>query len=186
MTADPHVVVLLPSSRDLPTDRDALAGALAGRTIVLTPRLPGLSGGADEPFRLDRAAESVARAVTEAGAERAQLLGVGVGAMVALTLAATAPEHVAGLALVPRQVAVSPLLRSLPTAVIGLLPSARLQRLGLPADQVLGLLDQVRAVDSVPLAGRVATPATVLLGARDRVNARASRTLARAGWLLSV
>ena len=176
MTAS-HALVLLHGASDGPDSWQRVRAALPD-ALVLTPRLP-VQDGTDEPFTLERGAETVAAALDAAGAASATVCGVGLGAMVALQLAVEAPEGAHRLVLITRQVRLSPLLMSLPAVVLRLLPAAAALRIGAEQRQVLALLDQVRPVDAVPLAKRVRTPAVVLCGARDSINRRASQTLAR-------
>jgi pimeloyl-ACP methyl ester carboxylesterase len=143
---------------------------------VLRPELvpyEGLPGG------LERLAERVVAVIEDRGLASACVCGVGIGAMVALQAAADHPDRVERLALVTRQVAVSPILLSLPAAVLGLLPATTLARLGAGQDQLLALLDQVRPVDFARLAPRVHAPSTVICAQRDPVNRRSSAALSR-------
>ena len=152
---------------------------LRTRFLVVTPQLP--VGDPDStPFTLQRGAGTVTTALDAAGISSATVCGVGLGAMVTLQLAADHPDRVDSLVLITRQVGLSPLLMSLPAVVLRLLPATAVQRLGAEQPQLLALLDQVRPVDSTPLARRVHTPALVLCGARDRINRRASESLATA------
>jgi len=178
VTAQP-ALVLLHGASDGPDSWGRVRAALPDTVPVLTPRLP-VQDGADEPFTLERGAEAVAAALDAAGAASATLCGVGLGALVALQLAAEAPNGAHRLVLITRQVRLSPLLMSLPAVVLRLLPATAVQRLGAEQPQLLALLDQVRPVDATPLARRVHTPALVLCGARDRINRRASESLAKA------
>ncbi len=178
MTAQP-ALVLLHGAHDGPDSWGRVRSALPDRVPVLTPRLP-VQDGVDEPFTLERGAEAVAAALDAAGATSATLCGAGLGAMVALQLAADHPDRVDHLALITRQLRLSPLLMSLPAVVLRLLPATAVQRLGAEQPQLLALLDQVRPVDATPLARRVHTPTEVLCGARDHINRRASESLAKA------
>lgn len=175
----PPALVLLPARNDHPASWTPLAKRLQHSYDVVTPSLPGLAAGRAEVFSLEAAAQAVSAAIPRS-ASSATVCGIGLGAMVALQLAATAPDRVTRLVLLTRQVAVSPVLLSLPAAVLRLLPATTVQRLGAGQDQVLGLLDQVRPVDFAAVAPRVAVPAVVVCGARDRINRRASTALARA------
>ena len=183
--ADQRTLVLLGGAQEGPEVWDAVRAELEGAFSVMTPDLGAqLAGGSDgsagDGFSLETVAAEVAWSLPDVGASSAVVCGVGVGAMVGMELAAGQPERVEELVLVTRRVAVSPLLMSLPAVVVRLLPAARVQRLGAPRAQVIALLDQVRPVDFRPLAGRVAAPATVLCGARDRNNRHPSEVLARA------
>jgi pimeloyl-ACP methyl ester carboxylesterase len=177
VTAQP-ALVLLHGAHDGPDSWGRVRAALPDTVPVLTPRLP-VQDEADEPFTLERGAEAVAAALDAAGAASATLCGVGLGALVALQLAAEAPNGAQRLVLITRQVRLSPLLMSLPAVVLRLLPATAVQRLGAEQPQLLALLDQVRPVDAAPLAKRVRTPAVVLCGDRDSINRRASQTLAQ-------
>lgn len=179
MTAEP-VLVLLHGAQDQPSMWDPHRAALGNTFSVLTPRLVGLGAGDAVPFTPADAGHSIGQALTDASANRAFFCGVGVGALVAMNLAADEPERVSGLALLTQQTAPPAVLMSLPAAVLRLLPAATAQRLGVSRNQVIALLDQVRPVDISSLAPRVQARAVVLRGAKDRLNARASSALAQA------
>jgi 3-oxoadipate enol-lactonase len=173
-------LVLLPGVKDDPSSWAPVRAALSRsfRLLIVSPT--DLAASAAGPFDLGQAAERAGAAIQEAGLGSAAVLGVGLGAMVALQLAGDQPQRVSGLALVTRQVALSPTLMSLPAVVSRLLPARAVQRLGAGPDQVVALLDQVRIVDAQPLAARITVPTAVLVGDRDRLNRRASSALARA------
>lgn len=191
--ADQRTLVLLGGAQEGPEVWDSVRAELEGAFSVVTPdlglqsdgRSPG-SGSSSrqsdsaDSFSLDRAAGDIAASLEGAGVSSAVVCGVGLGAMVGMELAAGYPERVGELVLVTRRLALSPLLMSLPAVVVRLLPAGRVQHLGALRAQVLALLDQVRPVDFRPLAARVAAPATVLCGARDRNNRHPSEALARA------
>jgi pimeloyl-ACP methyl ester carboxylesterase len=172
----PPTLVLLPGTSAPAALTTTLVAGLGGAAEVLLAPPPQAS----RAFSLTAAAGAVADQLDRAGAGQVTLVGFGVGAMVALQLAADQPQRVGGLVLLTRQVAVSPVLLSLPAAVLRLLPAATVHRIGARPEQVLGLLDQVRPPDFGPLATRVTAPAVVVCGARDRLNRRASTQLARA------
>ncbi|HEX8510910.1 MAG TPA: hypothetical protein VF635_15600 [Propionibacteriaceae bacterium] len=171
-------VVLLPGAKDDPGYWSAVERALPRRTKALTLFWPALSAGS-KAFSLQQGAEAAASAMQASGVTTATICGVGVGALVALQLAADHPDRVQSLVLATRQVGLSPILLSLPAAALRLLPARTVQRLGAGPEQVLALLDQARPVDFSALAARVHCPTVVLCGARDRLNRRGSATLAR-------
>jgi 3-oxoadipate enol-lactonase len=144
---------------------------------VLRPELAPYEG---LPGVLERLAARVVGVIDDRGLTSACICGVGIGAMVALQVAADHPDRVERLALVTRQVAVSPMLLSLPAVVLGLLPATTVARLGAGQDQLLALLDQVRPVDFARLAPRVHTRSAVICAQRDSVNRRSSAALTRA------
>ena len=170
-------MVLLPGIGDSTARWKPLGKRLRHHYDVTVAPLPGL--GPAERFSVDSAAATVAATLPRSG-RPVTVCGIGLGAMVALSLAAEHPEQVDRLVLLTRQVALSPVLMSLPAAVLRLLPATTVERLGAGQDQILALLDQVRPVDARDLAGRVDVPAEVLCGARDRINRRASAALASA------
>ena len=72
---------------------------LADRDRVITVDLPGHGVQTRRAFRLERAVEQVARVIDSAGDGRAVVVGLSLGGYVAMELAATHPELVAGLML---------------------------------------------------------------------------------------
>lgn len=178
MTAD-HALVLLHSASTDPGGWSAVRRGLPADLTVLTPQLPGLEAADPEPFSLIRAADAVRRAVDDAGLSSAAVCGVGLGALVALQLAADQPDRVSRLVLLTRQTRHSPILMSLPAAVLRLIPATVAQRLGIATAQVVALLDEVRPVDFTTLARTVRVPTVVLCGARDTLNRHTSAVLAR-------
>jgi 3-oxoadipate enol-lactonase len=143
--------------------RAALVPDLAPRPGLVVLESPGLE---------------VLAALSASGAEQAVLCGSGYGAMVALHVAAHFPERVAALVLTTASRMVDRQRRGIADAAYGLLPVSRVQQLHGPQGRVLELLDQVRTVDWTPFAGRVRTPAVVVLGDHDPINRGPSRRLA--------
>ncbi len=178
MTADLALVLLHSASTD-PGLWSPVRRGLPADLPVLTPQLPGLEPADPEPFTLPRAADAVRSALDDAGLSSSVVCGVGLGALVALQLAAAQPDLVDRLVLVTRQTRQSAILMSLPAAVLRLVPATVALRLGIGAAQVIALLDEVRSVDFTGLAKTVQTPTVVLCGARDRLNRHPSAVLAR-------
>ena len=172
--ADVPAVVLRPATSAGGSDEAwATAWRPNGRAALvpdLTPA-PGL-------VVLESPGLAVLGAVSASGADRAVLVGSGYGAMVALHVAANYPERVAALVLTTASRLADRERRGIADAVYGLLPVTRVQQLHGPQGRVLELLDQVRTVDWTPFAGRVRTPALVVLGERDLINRGPSRRLA--------
>jgi 3-oxoadipate enol-lactonase len=171
-----HTVVLLPGLSDTSSQVAALKGALEEVAPVVTPDIH-VSDSA--PVILEDPAFAVLAAVATAGIERVVLVGHGWGGMVALQVAATHGERLAGLMLSTNARLETIAVRSILYGVLGMLPAAVVQQLGgRPAD-VIGLLDQLRPVDAKPLAERVTAPSVVIVGERDVANRGPSATLAR-------
>ena len=168
------VVVLRPATSPGGSAQEWTDAWTADGRTALVPDLapaPGL-------VVLESPGLEVLAALSASGAERAVLCGSGYGAMVALHVAANYPERVAALVLSTASRLVDRERRGIADAVYGLLPVTRVQQLRGPQGRVLELLDQVRTVDWTPFAGRVRTPALVVLGDRDAINRGPSRRLA--------
>lgn len=175
MSADDVPLVVLTAPSAPPTGVAGLCRALELSGPVLAP---GLVLAGAHPADLSPSALAVLAAISATGADAAILCGIGLGAMVALQVAATHPRRVRALVLctaVPAELPVT-----VHQAVTGVLPARALQLLPGGRAQVLRALDQVRAPDYAPLVPLVSAPTQVLHGEHDGPNTRASRRLARA------
>ena len=181
MTATGPVALLLTSPLAPPAGREGLLRALAARgpttapTWALEPRAADLlAAPADSVL-----AETVLAGTGEAGA--VVVCGVGAGAVLALRVAALAPQRVAGLVLATgRTPSGAVLVRSVHRAVADLLPLATLQRLHASERLLLQALDRVRVQDVRTDAARVGCPARVAWGRRDPLDRLAADRLAAA------
>jgi pimeloyl-ACP methyl ester carboxylesterase len=170
--------------------------ALSARHRVLAPDLPG-HGDAEGPFTLDRAVECV-HATIGKDVGRAHLVGISVGAVIALLACLEHPTDVAslvvsgGLAHPPRwfalqrlmtQIAPEPLLVR---ALAGMYPggSAEHAKVGVEdlrrcgKHTLLAAQRQLADLDLRPRLGQVTVPTLVLCGSKDRPNIPLSRKLA--------
>lgn len=171
-----HTVVLLPGLSDTSNQVAAQRAALEEVAPVITP---DIHVSDSTPVILEDPALAVLAAIAAAGIERVVLVGRGWGGMVALQVAATHGERLAGLMLSTNARLETIAVRSILYGVLGMLPAAVVQQLGgRPAD-VIALLDQLRPVDAKPLAERVAAPSLVIVGERDVANRGPSAALAR-------
>jgi 3-oxoadipate enol-lactonase/4-carboxymuconolactone decarboxylase len=93
-------VVLLPGVGTTPASWDAVAGPLAEQLRVIRPDWPGHDGVAVEPGRttIDDLARGVLAVMDEVGVDRAHVVGLSLGGMVGLHLAAAHPGRVRRLA----------------------------------------------------------------------------------------
>jgi pimeloyl-ACP methyl ester carboxylesterase len=172
----PHTVVLLPALDEDEVQATALQAVLGEVTQVL---MPNISVAETSTVILEEPALRVLDALTDARSHQVVLLGHGWGSMVALKIAGSHPDRVAGLMLSTNARLETMAVRSLFSGILNLLPASVVQQLGgRPAD-VAALLDQVRPVDVKPLAARVAAPALVIVGERDVANRGPSAALAR-------
>ena len=168
---------LLPPAGESATDWAPLVASLSAQRLLLTPEV---AAAEDHPVILEEPALATLAAISAAGLDRAALLGLGLGAMVAMTVAAGFGSRVSALVLSPVRRPESTALLSLHNGIRQLVPAATAQRLGMRPGQVLDLLDQVRPLDYRGWVQRVEAPTLVLVGERDVANIGASIRLAGA------
>jgi 3-oxoadipate enol-lactonase len=171
--------------------------ALAERHKVLAPDLPG-HGEAPGPFGLEPAAFAVAELIA-AEPEPVHLVGISVGATVAMLAALDDPARIASLTLsggtahAPGVALQRNLMRLMPTGMIAALMSgmyaggrpdrksqakADLRTAGKRAF-VTGLTE-LAALDLRPRLADLKTPALILCGTKDKENIASARELAEA------
>jgi len=171
-----HTVVLLPGLRETSNQVAAQRAAFEEVAPVITP---DIHVSDSTPVILEDPALAVLAAIAPAGIERVVLVGRGWGGMVALLVAATHGERLAGIMLSTNARLETIAVRSILYGVLGMLPAAVVQQLGGRPSDVVRLLDQLRPVDAKPLAERVAAPSLVIVGERDVANRGPSAALAR-------
>lgn len=170
--------------------------ALSDRHRVLAPDLPG-HGDAKGPFTLDRAVESVHATIAQ-GAEKAHVVGISVGAVVALLAYLEHPAEVAslvlsgGLAHPPRWLALQRVItqitpeRLFVRASVGMYSGGRSEHANAAAEDLrrcgkrtlLAALQELANLDLRPRLSQVTAPTLVLCGSKDRPNIPLSRELA--------
>ncbi|MGN6170389.1 MAG: alpha/beta fold hydrolase [Solirubrobacteraceae bacterium] len=170
--------------------------ALSDRYRVVAVDLPG-HGDAEGPFTLARAVESVHITISQ-GAGKSHVVGVSVGAVVALLACLEHPTEVTSLILsgglahppwwlvlqrVVARITPEPLVVR---ALAGMYSGGRAEH-GDPAVEdlrwcgkrtYLGALRELASLDLRPRLGHVAVPTPVLCGSKDRANIPLSRELA--------
>lgn len=152
--------------RELPSDLPAAA-----------PWLRGMRPGSANTFSLRDSAAEVSSAITMHSADRAYLVGVSLGALVALQ-AGLDDDRVAGLVLSAVQVSPPPWVLKAQRLSLRLASRRRLAAQGLNKDALLAVL---RGLSETDVSGRLeelAAPALVLCGSRDRANQPAARMVA--------
>jgi 3-oxoadipate enol-lactonase len=163
---------------------------------VLAPDLPG-HGDKIGPFTLDRAVESVHATIGES-AGSVHLVGISVGAVVALRVCLEHPADVLSLVL-SGGLAHAPRWFVLQRAIARITPEPLLERALAPMYSggsveytkiavedfgrcgkraYLGALGELAELDLRPWLSRVGVPTLVLCGSKDRVNIPLSRELA--------
>jgi len=144
-------------------------------------RLPGVSArtlslidGSAQPWYLNSTSERIARDLDAP----VHLVGLSLGAVVALDLAAKYPEKVASLFLSAPQVHPPAGLMRTQIALLRLLPERLVGGAGVTKAQMLDTLKSLQDLDLRPQLSTITVPVTVACGAKDRPNLRAARTVA--------
>lgn len=170
----PAAVVFLHSAGLTPQMWQAQVEAVALRQSqgteevqVIAPWLAGLRPGRPAPLSLSDAAAEVASTLDRYGIERARLAGHQLGAMVALQVATTTPDRVAGLVLSGAFATPGKLALTLRKSLIRLLPNRALADSGATREDLVRALDLMATADFGPRLGRVDVPVLIVAGAAD-------------------
>lgn len=158
--------------------QDVVSALGAGRPMH-APWMKGLKPTDARGFDLSAAAATVADELELQGIRQADVLGVSLGASVALRLAVERPELVGRLVLAGALVRPSRLGLSLQRAALRLVPGARLVDAGVSRQRMLDAIQALRTLDATSLLREVAVPTLVVAGSRDRAGMQAATQLAR-------
>lgn len=145
---------------------------------AVAPWLKGTRPGRAEQFSVTGAADDVLGLLNAKGVEQMSLVGVSLGAVVALDAAIRAPECVSHLVLAAGQVNPPKSVMRAQKLVFSLMPARRLAALGVEKKRFLQALDEAAAVDYRSQLGRVKARTLVLVGANDKPNLPAAQALA--------
>lgn len=161
-----------------PESWDAQVAALtAGMTGIALP-IPGLRDADAAEFSLTGAARSVRDELDRRNVAAVDLCGLSLGAMVATRFAIDYPDRTASLFLSGGQVHPNRALMSVQNTILRVLPARLVAPVGMSKKTMLGVLGQVAAVDFRRDLPRIAAPALVMCGSRDKANLPAARELA--------
>ncbi|MGL5405775.1 MAG: alpha/beta fold hydrolase [Propionibacteriaceae bacterium] len=152
--------------------------ALSTDTRVETPDLPGY-GSAPGPFTADTAVAAVVRALRSTGGP-ADLVGLSLGARVALAAAAQEPSLVRSLVLMGVGDDVSPLGSRVQYMMMRLLGGGVAKRIG-GTESTAVALESVKAQPHLPLtvnASKISCPTLVVAGGADKEYASACQKAA--------
>ena len=106
------------------------------------------------------------------------LVGVSLGAMVALDAAIRSPETVSHLVLAAGQVNPPRSVMRMQRLVFSMVPAKRLASMGVEKKRFLQALDQAATIDYRSRLGLVTARTLVIVGADDKANLTAARDLA--------
>lgn len=155
----------------------ALPTGFAGVPIGLPGLRPEDSG---EEFSFSGAAAAVAEELDRRSIRAAHLVGLSLGAMVALQFAADHPGRLSSITLAAAQARPPRLVMAAQRLVMSAIPARFFARTGIAKERMLTVLAQVSRADLSSGLGAITAPALVLCGTRDRPNRAAARSIARA------
>ena len=145
---------------------------------AVAPWLKGTRPGRPEQFTVQGAADDVLALLNQHGVEQMSLVGVSLGAMVALDAAIRAPGNVSHLVLAAGQVNPPKSVMRAQKLVFSLVPAKRLAAMGVEKKRFLQALDEAGRVDYRSRLGYVQAKTLVLVGSNDKANLTAARDLA--------
>lgn len=157
--------------------QDQVTAMPAGFKAV-APWLRGLRPGRAQEFSVEGAADDVLALLNQHGVEQMSLVGVSLGAMVALDAAIRSPETVSHLVLAAGQVNPPRSVVRMQRLVFSMVPAKRLASMGVEKKRFLQALDQAATIDYRSRLGLVTARTLVIVGADDKANLTAARDLA--------
>ena len=157
--------------------QDQVTAMPAGFKAV-APWLRGLRPGRAQEFSVEGAADDVLALLNQHGVEQMSLVGVSLGAMVALDAAVRSPGNVSHLVLAAGQVNPPKSVIRMQRLVFSMVPAKRLASMGVEKKRFLQALDQAATIDYRSRLGLVTARTLVIVGADDKANLTAARDLA--------
>lgn len=157
--------------------QDQVTAMPAGFKAV-APWLRGTRPGKAQEFTVEGAADDVLALLNQHGVDQMSLVGVSLGAMVALDAAIRSPENVSHLVLVAGQVNPPKSVMRAQRLIFSLMPARRLAAMGVEKKRFLQALDQAAGVDYRSRLGLVTAKTLVIVGSQDKANQQAARDLA--------
>lgn len=177
-TSGPTPLVLLHGVGQAPMAWEDVVVQLYGSRRLLTPWVPGLRPTEKQVLPLSDSAAALDQQLMLEGMQQVDLCGLSYGAMVATRLAADFPEQVRRLVLIAGQVRPPRLLMRAQSAALKMVPASRLADSGVSKERLLQALEAARATDLSDALPKIQAPTLVLVGAKDKANQPAARTLA--------
>jgi 3-oxoadipate enol-lactonase len=159
--------------------QDFVSAFGAGRSMT-APWMRGLRPKDPLGFDLTDAAAGVADDLDLQGIRQVDLVGVSIGASVALHLAVERPELVGRIVVGSALVRPSKGSLRMQKVAMRLVPEAKLLDAGVSRRRMLAVLDALKGFDGTESLRRVAAPTLVVAGSRDRAGVEAARLLASA------
>lgn len=145
---------------------------------AVAPWLRGLRPGRSQEFSVEGAADDVLALLNQHGVEQMSLVGVSLGALVALDAAVRAPGTVSHLVLAAGQVNPPRSVMRMQRLAFSMVPARRLAAMGVEKKRFLQALDRAAGVDHRSRLGEVTARTLVVVGSSDKANQQAARDLA--------
>ncbi|NMW87516.1 alpha/beta fold hydrolase [Mobiluncus curtisii] len=127
----------------------------------------------------DWSLEGISNEIADTLTEPVHLVGLSLGAVIALQIAITHPEKVVSLFISAPQAKLPKLLMSLQRVLMRLLPPKWVCPPQLSKADLFGVLDSLKYLDLTSQLPALRMPVTVVCGSRDKANLPASRKIAR-------
>ncbi|ADI67676.1 alpha/beta fold hydrolase [Mobiluncus curtisii] len=127
----------------------------------------------------DWSLEGISNEIADTLTEPVHLVGLSLGAVIALQIAITHPEKVVSLFISAPQAKLPKLLMSLQRVLMRLLPAKWVCPPQLSKADLFGVLDSLKYLDLTSQLPALRMPVTVACGSRDKANLPASRKIAR-------
>ncbi|MCV0021290.1 alpha/beta fold hydrolase [Mobiluncus curtisii] len=127
----------------------------------------------------DWSLEGISNEIADTFTEPVHLVGLSLGAVIALQIAITHPEKVVSLFISAPQAKLPKLLMSLQRVLMRLLPAKWVCPPQLSKADLFGVLDSLKYLDLTAQLPALRMPVTVVCGSRDKANLPASRKIAR-------
>lgn len=173
-------IYLLHGLGQNPTVWQDVITELALARPLRAPWLPGLKPTDKTDFSFADAAGTLATEIELGAAGRADIVGHGLGAMVALQLAVDAPQLVHRLVLSAARMRPAPSQLRAQRLAVKLTPANRLAAMGVNKERMTQILDALEGFDASDRLSHVKAPTLVVVGAADRAALPAGQQLARA------
>lgn len=178
MADERTALVILPTVGQLPTDWQEQVTAVPPDWFCRVPWLSGLKPTDRRTFELETAVGEVRTLLEQHGVRRTHLLGLGLGAVVALRFAAQCPDMVDRLVLSGGQVTPPRAVLRAQRTALRMTPRRALTRRNIDKDRALAAIEAMADLDLHGDLERVGAPTLVLVGDRDRTAAPAAKLLA--------
>lgn len=179
-TEPPTTVLFLHGLGAMPMGWQPQIDTLPSGWRALAPWLRGTRPNQPVEFDLDTAVSDLVTLLDTEDLRRVHVVGLSLGAMVALRLAAEHPDRVDRLVLSGGQLKMPRTLMGLQLALMRRTPESTFTQRGFSRERSVAIIEALRRLDLRESATRVRTPTLVLVGNGDRANLAGAKALHRA------